>query len=73
MSILLAAAEPLQLADRDPFLRDVAAELAAHPVLGDGIVTRVCAMAQRKYLASGSVAFGKAEPEWTLAGQPFSN
>ena len=32
LSIVFAAAAPLQLGDRDRFLRDVAAELAAHQV-----------------------------------------
>jgi hypothetical protein len=35
--------------DRDPFLRDVAAELAKHPALGPGIVGRVVRDVQRSY------------------------
>ena len=35
--------------DRDQFLRDDAAELAKHELLGPGLVARVVAKAQRRY------------------------
>jgi hypothetical protein len=38
----MAAARPLNPADRDDFLRHVATVLASQPTLGDGIVARVC-------------------------------
>jgi hypothetical protein len=43
------AARPLQLCDRDAFLRDIATALAALPVLGDGAVHRVVREVQRRY------------------------
>jgi hypothetical protein len=47
--LLHAAARPLAVQDRDPFLRDVAERLAALPHLGDGAVHRVCAEVQRRH------------------------
>ena len=46
---VMTAAKPLAPKDRDPFLRDVAAELAEHPALGPGIVGRVVRDVQRSY------------------------
>jgi hypothetical protein len=42
LSQIMRCAQPLALADRDDFLRDVAEALNGH-VLGDGIVARVAA------------------------------
>jgi hypothetical protein len=44
-----AAARPLAVQDRDPFLQEVAARLAALPHLGDGVVHRMCAEVQRRH------------------------
>jgi hypothetical protein len=49
LDIVFAAARPLALQARDPFLRDVAERLAALPHLDDGVVHRVCAEVQREH------------------------
>jgi hypothetical protein len=43
-------AQPLCPEDRSSFLAEVAAELRASPVVGDGLVNRIGAELQRKYL-----------------------
>jgi hypothetical protein len=50
LDVIMAAAEPLAVADRDPFLRDVAERLRGHQI-GDGLIHRVIAEVQRKYFA----------------------
>jgi hypothetical protein len=42
ISHIMAACRPLSPGDRDAFLQHVAAALAALPMLGDGVVARVC-------------------------------
>jgi hypothetical protein len=49
LDIVFAAARPLQLEDRDPFLRDVAERLAALPERGDGLVFQICREVQREH------------------------
>jgi hypothetical protein len=49
LDAVMAAARPLQPRDRDQFLRDIAAELAALPLLGDGAVHRAIVTVQRKH------------------------
>jgi hypothetical protein len=49
MDIVLAAARPLAVEDRDPFLQEVAERLSSLPHLGDGAVHRVCAEIQRRH------------------------
>ena len=49
LSAVMAAAQPLALADRSAFLEDVAAALAALPTIGDGVVGRVVREVQSKY------------------------
>jgi hypothetical protein len=49
LDIVFAAAHPLEVADRDPFLRAVAERLATIPERGDGVVHRVCAEVQRAH------------------------
>jgi hypothetical protein len=49
LDAVMNAARPLQPRDRDAFLRDVANELAAVPVLGDGAVHRAIAVVQRRH------------------------
>jgi hypothetical protein len=39
---IMSAARPLSPADRQSFLEHVASVLAGQPVLGDGVVARVC-------------------------------
>jgi hypothetical protein len=42
ITTIMAACRPLSPDDRESFLQHVAAVLAAQPVLGDGVVARVC-------------------------------
>jgi hypothetical protein len=49
LDIVFAAARPLEVADRDLFLRDVAERLAALPHLGDGLVFQICRDVQREH------------------------
>jgi hypothetical protein len=49
LDIVFRMAAPLLDVDRSAFLEDVARALAELPEIGDGIVARVCAQAQRKY------------------------
>jgi hypothetical protein len=49
MDAVLAAARPLAVQDRDPFLQEIAARLTALPHLGDGVVHRVVAEVQRRH------------------------
>jgi hypothetical protein len=46
---VMSAARVLPIGDRDEFLRSVAATLQSQPVLGDGIVARVCRELQQRY------------------------
>jgi hypothetical protein len=65
LSTLMRLAEPLQPIDRSAFLRDVAEQLGRHEVLGEGLVARVAAELQRRYLRppnlSASVAGATAK------------
>jgi hypothetical protein len=49
ITTIMAASRPLAVADRDAFLRDVCAVLSTQPVLGDGVVGRVCREVRRRY------------------------
>jgi hypothetical protein len=49
LDIVMRAAQPLAVNDRDPFLRDVAERLAALPHLGDGLVFQICREVQREH------------------------
>ena len=49
LSAIMAAARPLQIHQRDAFLRDIATELAALPVIGDGALHRIITMVQRRH------------------------
>jgi hypothetical protein len=49
LDIIFAAARPLAVQDRDPFLRDVAERLAAMPERGDGLVFQICREVQHKH------------------------
>jgi hypothetical protein len=52
MAVLLRLAAPLSPDDRALFLQDVAAQLREHCEIGDGLVARVAAEMQRRYLHS---------------------
>jgi len=45
------AARPIPPRSRAAFLREAAAELEKHELLGPGLVARVCAKVQRQYVA----------------------
>jgi hypothetical protein len=49
LAAIMDACRPLQPCDRDRFLKDIAAELAALPMLGDGAVHRAIAVVQRRH------------------------
>ena len=42
ISHIMSACRPLSSVDREVFLRQVASVLGREPVLGDGVVSRVC-------------------------------
>ena len=54
----MQAARPVPVPDRDAFLRDVAAELGQHEVVGPGLLHRVISEAQRRYIAPRERATG---------------
>jgi hypothetical protein len=49
MDIVFAAARPLAVQDRDPFLREVAKRLSGLLHLGDGLVFQICREVQRAH------------------------
>ena len=49
---LMQAAKPVPAPDRDAFLKDVAAELGQHEVVGPGLLHRVISEVQRWYIAT---------------------
>jgi hypothetical protein len=49
LTAILNACRPLQPRDRDQFLKDIAAELASLPMLGDGAVHRAIVSVQRRH------------------------
>jgi hypothetical protein len=52
LAALMDCARPLAPRDRAEFLREAAAELERYELLGVGLVARVCAKIQRRYLAT---------------------
>jgi hypothetical protein len=58
---VLAAMRPLAPRDRDAFLADVTAALAGR-MLGDGLVHRIVAEAQRRHLVPPNLDRAKGEP-----------
>ena len=51
-SAVMAAAAPIHPLERDDFLRTLAGELERHPVVGLGLVHRLCADLQRRYVVT---------------------
>jgi hypothetical protein len=49
LTTIFAAARPLAVTARDPFLREVAERLAAMPERGDGLVFQICREVQREH------------------------
>jgi hypothetical protein len=54
-------AAPLALADRDDFMRDVAEALSGQE-LGDGLVARVAAVMQARYLRPPDTSYNQPRP-----------
>jgi hypothetical protein len=46
---VIGAAQPIHPAERDTFLRDLAAELERHAVVGPRLAQRLCADLQRRF------------------------
>jgi len=55
---LMQAAKLIQVSDRDAFLKDVAAELGQHEVVGPGLLHRVISEVQPRYIATKEPATG---------------
>jgi hypothetical protein len=55
---LMQAAKPVPVPDRDAFLKDVAAELGQHEVVGPGLLHRIISEMQRRYIAPRERASG---------------
>jgi hypothetical protein len=55
---LMQAAKPVTVPDRDAFLKDVAAELGQHEVVGPGLTHRVISEVQRRYIVTRERATG---------------
>lgn len=51
LDAVLAAARPLAVELRDPFLRAVATALEGSKVLGPGVVARTCAELQKEFFS----------------------
>jgi hypothetical protein len=49
LDAIFAAARPLDMRMRDPFLQRVASELGRCGELGPGVIHRICATAQREF------------------------
>ena len=47
---LMQAAKPVPVPDRDAFVREVAAEVGRHEVVGPGLLHRVMSEVQRRYI-----------------------
>jgi hypothetical protein len=50
MDMILAAAAPLQVVDRGPFLEALAVMLRSEPAVGDGVVGRCCRQLQAEFM-----------------------
>jgi len=46
---LMQAAKPVAESDRDALLKDIAAELGQHEVIGPGLLHRIISEVQRRY------------------------
>jgi hypothetical protein len=50
---LMQAAKPIPVSDRDAFLKDVAAELGQHEVVGPGLLHRIISKCSRQTTIAG--------------------
>ena len=64
LAVIMAAAEPLAVADRDPFLRDVAARLQGGDEIGDGFIHRVIAEVQARYWHPPDLSRNAGTSKW---------
>jgi hypothetical protein len=55
MDAVLRAAAPVHPSQRDDFLRAMAAELAQHAVIGEGLIHRLAMEWQRRFVVSARV------------------
>jgi hypothetical protein len=60
LSAIMRAAAPLQVHQRDSFLRDIAIELSKLPAIGPGAVYRVIVDLQRKHFDAPHFRSGPA-------------
>jgi hypothetical protein len=61
---LMQAAKPVAPPERDAFLKDVAAELAKHEVVGPGLLHRIIGEVQQRYdIADQRRALNEARPQ----------
>jgi hypothetical protein len=49
LDLLMQAIKPVAEADRDALLREIAAELGQHEVVGPGLLHRIISEVQRRY------------------------
>ena len=49
LDLLMQAVKPVAEPDRDALLKDIAAELGQHEVIGPGLLHRIISEAQRRY------------------------
>ena len=55
---VMQAAKPVAEPDRDALLKDIAAELGQHEVVGPGLLHRIISEVQRRYIAPRKRATG---------------
>jgi hypothetical protein len=60
LTVVMNAARVLPIADRDPFLRQVAAALATQSVLGPGVVSRICREVQQRLWRAPDLRVGES-------------
>jgi hypothetical protein len=60
LTVVMSAARVLPVADRDPFLRQVAEALATQPVLGPGVVSRICREVQQRLWRAPDLRIGES-------------
>ena len=72
LSVIMNLARPLNSEDRNEFLLEVAAQLAAHPELGIGLVSRVARDVQRRFFAAPTISRplhrSRYEMMWRIVG-----
>ena len=62
LSAVMSAARPLDISDRDAFLRDVAVALASLREIGPGAAYRIIAEVQRRFLDPPDLRRGAVRP-----------